>query len=312
MSEPTTIFDRRQVKRSRARAAQTVAAADFLHRRSADDLTERLAATTRTFAAVAVLNDPTGDIAQALTGLGKLNPGATLIAGDLNPVMIRRSGTTGTALACDEETLPLAPGSLDLIVSVLSLHKLNDIPGALIQMRRALKPDGLLLASLFGAATLSELRAAFLHAEAETGASPRVAPFPDVRDMGALLQRAGFALPVADADQVTVTYATPFDLMRDLRAMGETNALAARRKTFTARTTFMDMATCYADQSATNNGRITATFEILNITAWAPAPSQPQPLKPGSAQARLADALGTTETSLPAGAKPADTEDKGE
>ncbi|MCK5750370.1 MAG: methyltransferase domain-containing protein, partial [Oricola sp.] len=277
-----------------------------------DDLTERLAATTRTFTAAAVLNDPTGEIAPALINFNKLSSDATLIAGDLSPVILNPLSTAGTAFVCDEETLPLAPASLDLIVSVLSLHKLNDIPGALVQMRRALKPDGLLLASLFGAATLSELRAAFLHAEAERGASPRVAPFPDVRDMGALLQRAGFALPVADADQVTVTYATPFDLMRDLRAMGETNALAARRKTVTARTTFVEMAKCYADLSAKADGRIPATFEILNITAWAPAPSQPQPLKPGSAQTRLADALGTTETPLPKDSAPVDPGDREE
>ena len=299
MSEPTTIFDRRQLKRTRNRAAHTIGTANFLHRRSAEDLIDRLAATTRTFDTALVLNDPTGEIAQALVDFNKLGADATLTAGDLSRKMIHRSSPTYPAFVGDEETLPLAPASLDLIVSVLSLHKLNDIPGALIQMRRALKPDGLLLASLFGAATLTELRAAFLQAEAERGASPRVAPFPDVRDIGALLQRAGFALPVADADQVTVTYATPFDLMRDLRAMGETNALTARRRLFTPRTTFMNMAAYYADHAATEHGRIHATFEILNITAWAPAPGQPQPLKPGSAQARLADALGATETPLP-------------
>ena len=200
--------------------------------------------------------------------------------------------------------LPFADATLDLVVSGLSLQFVNDLPGALLQIRRALKPDGLFLAAMLGGTTFTELRQAFLAAEAEIegGASPHVAPFTDLRDAGALLQRAGFALPVADGDTVRVTYATPFDLMRELRAMGATNALTARRRTPLRRATLMRMAQIYNERFGLPNGRVPATFEILTLTAWTPHESQPKPLRPGSAQMRLAEALGTRE--LPAGDKP--------
>jgi len=188
-------------------------------------------------------------------------------------------------------------GSLDLIVSALSLQMVNDLPGALAQMRRALKPDGLLLAALLGGRTLAELREALLAAESEItgGAAPRVAPVTDVRDLGALLQRAGFALPVADSDVVTVTYASPLALFADLRAMAATSVLVDRPRRPLRRDVLMRALQLYAERFALPDGRVPATFEILTMTGWVPHESQQKPLQPGSATARLAEALGTTE-----------------
>jgi NADH dehydrogenase [ubiquinone] 1 alpha subcomplex assembly factor 5 len=202
------------------------------------------------------------------------------------------------------EFLPLAPGSVDAVLSCLALHWVNDLPGALLQLRHALKPDGLLLAALLGGETLQELRAALLEAELaeEGGAGPRVSPMAELRDMAGLLQRAGFAMPVADLDTITVTYADALALMRDLRRMGETNALLERRKSFTRRSTLLGAARLYAERHAGADGRIPATFQVIFLAAWAPHASQPKPLRPGSARARLADALGTRER--PAGEKP--------
>jgi SAM-dependent methyltransferase len=185
------------------------------------------------------------------------------------------------------------------VVSALALQFVNDLPGVLVQIRRALKPDGLLLAALLGGETLTELRQSFAEAESdiEGGVSPRVAPFADLRDLGALLQRAGFALPVTDVDRVTVRYDSVFGLMHDLRRMGATNALLARRRTPLKRATLMRMAEIYAQRFADDDGRVRATFEIIWLSGWAPHPDQQQPLKPGSAKARLADALGTREIS---------------
>jgi SAM-dependent methyltransferase len=199
----------------------------------------------------------------------------------------------------DEEALPFRDGSLDLVVSALALQFVNDLPGVLVQIRRALKPDGLFLAALIGGETLTELRQSFAAAESEMegGVSPHVAPFADLRDLGALLQRAGFALPVTDTDRVTVRYDSAFALMHDLRRMGATNALLDRRRTPLRRATLTRMAEIYAQRFADNDGRVRATFEIVWLSGWAPHPDQPQPLKPGSAQVRLADALGTREIS---------------
>ncbi len=189
-------------------------------------------------------------------------------------------------------------------MSALALHFVNDLPGALIQIRRALKPDGLFLAALLGGETLTELRQSFAAAESELegGVSPRVAPFADVREMGALLQRAGFALPVTDIDRVTARYASPFALMAELRRMGATNALAERRRTPLRRATLNRMAEIYAQRFSDRDGKIRATFEIVWLSGWAPHESQQKPLRPGSAQTRLADALGVPERS--AGEKP--------
>jgi SAM-dependent methyltransferase len=193
--------------------------------------------------------------------------------------------------------LPFAPASFDLVVSGLNLHLVNDLPGALVQIRRALKPDGLFLAAILGGRTLRELREAFTVAESEItgGASPRVIPFADIRDCGALLQRAGFALPVTDADKVDASYATPFDLMRDVRNMGAANMLAARSRKPLSRAVLLRAAEIYAERFSLDNGRVTATFEIIHLTGWAPHESQPKPLAPGSAKTRLADALGAEE-----------------
>jgi SAM-dependent methyltransferase len=208
-------------------------------------------------------------------------------------------------VAADEEMLPFAEGTLDLVVSALALQSVNDLPGVLVQICHALKPDGLFLAALLGGETLTELRQSFAAAEAEIdgGVSPRVAPFADLRDLGALLQRAGFALPVVDADRLTVRYATAFDLMRDLRGMGATNALLERRRTPLRRETLLRMARLYAERFSDPDGRLRASFDIVWLSGWAPHESQQQPLRPGSAKARLADALKTIE--LPAGDKPA-------
>ena len=211
------------------------------------------------------------------------------------------AGDAHLAVAADEEALPFRDASLDLVVSVLALQFVNDLPGTLIQIRRALKPDGLLLAALAGGDTLIELRQAFAAAEAEVedGVSPRVAPFSDVRDMGALLQRAGFALPVTDVDRITVRYGSPLALMHDLRRMGATNPLVERSRRPLKRATLMRMMEVYAERFSDPDGRIRATFEIVWLSGWAPHESQQKPLAPGSARQRLADVLGTRETRLP-------------
>lgn len=203
----------------------------------------------------------------------------------------------------EDETLGLEEGAYDLAVLGLTLHWANDPVGALIQMRRALKPDGLMLAATLGGGTLQELRAAFAEAEIaeEGGMSPRVAPMGEIRDLGGLLQRAGYAMPVADGERIEASYADPLALMRELRAMGETSALAARRRSFLRRGTLARACALYSEHFGTGNGRVRASFEIVFLTGWAPGPNQPVPKRPGSATARLADALGVPE--IPTGEK---------
>jgi SAM-dependent methyltransferase len=212
--------------------------------------------------------------------------------------MARAAASAGRpSLAADEEALPFAPHSFDLVMSVLSLHWVNDLPGALIQIRQALEPDGLFLGALLGGETLAELRVALMEAELaeEAGAGPRVSPFAEVRDAGALLQRAGFALPVADVDTIPVTYPDALALMRDLRGMGESNAMVERRRTPTRRATLARAAAIYAEKYGQADGRVPATFQVITLTAWAPHPCQPKALAPGSARSRLADALDAEE-----------------
>jgi SAM-dependent methyltransferase len=206
----------------------------------------------------------------------------------------------GTILG-DEERLPFAGERFDLVASLLALHSVNDLPGALVQIRRVLRPDGLFVGALLGGATLTELRQAFTQAEAELdgGVSPRVAPFADVRDLGGLLQRAGFALPVTDSETVRVRYGDPFALMRDLRHMGLSNALSDRRRVPLRRATLLRAAQIYAERFADPDGRLPATFEIVWLSGWAPHESQQRPLRPGSAKMRLADALGVPEAPEP-------------
>jgi SAM-dependent methyltransferase len=286
MSSGPTIFDRRllRVRQQRARA---LGAETFLIDRVADELGERLSAVLRPFERAVDLGTPTDAVRRALAASGKA---ATIVAAE--------------SVAIDEEALPFADGSLDLVVSALSLQFVNDLPGTLIQIRRALKADGLLLAALIGGDSLIELREAFAEAESEIegGVSPRVAPFADVRELGGLLQRAGFALPVVDSDRLTVRYATVFALMRDLRRMGATNMLSERRRRPLRRATLQRMTEIYARRFSDSDGRLRATFEIVFLSGWAPHESQQKPLKPGSAAQRLADALGATEIS--AGEKP--------
>jgi SAM-dependent methyltransferase len=207
------------------------------------------------------------------------------------------------ALVCDEDLLPFKAESLNLVVSGLALHRVNDLPGALIQIRRALAPDGLFMAALLGAGSLLELRTALLEAEAETegGASPRISPFADVREYGALLQRAGFALPVADAEILTLSYPSPREMMREIRALGGGNVLLARSKQPLPRRTLARAEAIYRERYAKPDGTVRATFEIVYLSGWSPHESQQRPLRPGSAVRRLAEALGTTEH--PAGDK---------
>ena len=267
--------------------AHPVAGADFLMQRAAEDLADRLGAVERKFGKAAVLFCQTQAAADALARSGKVAD------------ITRVEGSTaflGDAMGLVEplETVPFDPESLDLAVSLLSLQAMNDIPGMLIQIRRALKPDGLFLGAFAGAGTLSELRESLLAAETELygGASPRVLPFTDVRDAGALLQRAGFALPVADVETVTVRYETLFDLMADLRAMGETSTLVDRSRRPGARKFFARAAEIYAERFSDADGRIRASFSIVWMSGWAPDASQQKPLKPGSATVSLARILG--------------------
>jgi len=206
---------------------------------------------------------------------------------------------TRTAVAAEEDALPFANGAFDLVTSVLSLNAANDLPGVLAEIRRVLKPDGLFLAALFGGGTLGELRRAFAFGESETigGASPRVAPFADVRDLGGLLQRAGFALPVADVERIDVAYSEFPTLVSDLRALGETNALAERSRKFLRRDTLAATLAHYSATDTDESGRTRASFDVIYLTAWAPHINQQKPLAPGSAKTRLADALGTQEKS---------------
>src|SRR3954452_19074783 len=270
------IFDRRLLRARLARAA-AIGPATFLLDRVAGDIAERLSAVLRTFDIAVDLGTPTDAARRAIRD---------------------RVGTIAAVVA-DEEALPFRDASLDLVVSALALQHVNDLPGTLIQIRRALKPDGLFLAAMIGGESLAELRAAFAEAEAEVegGVSPRVAPFADLRDLGALLQRAGFALPVTDVDRVTVRYASPLGLMHDLRRMGAGNALSERRRTPLLRSTLRRLVEIYAERFADPDGRVRATFEIVWLSGWAPHESQQQPLKPGSARTRLADALRTQEVS---------------
>lgn len=294
MSAPPRLFDRDLHRRRLGRAAAGYAAADFLKRRAAEDAVARLEAIMRRFPLAVDLGARNGAFARALAASDARGKIDLLIETDLAAAMLARPGARVVA---DEERLPFAPGSLDLVVSTLALHWTNDLVGALVQARRALRPDGLLIGAFLGGATLTELRQALLAAEEELsgGASLRVSPFADAPDAGALLQRAGFALPVADVDRVTVRYAHPLELLRDLRAMGETNVLTLRPRAPMTRRLLGRALELYAERFSEADGRVKATFEIITVTGWAPHEGQQKPLKRGSAKMRLADALGTTE-----------------
>jgi SAM-dependent methyltransferase len=273
---PTTapvLFDRALLRARQARASR-LGAATFLLDRVAEDMAERLQAVLREFKAAADIGTAGEQLRHALAGrVGQFTP---IALPDL-----------------ESEPLRLSPETLDLAVSALALQFVNDLPGVLAQIRRALKPDGLLLAAMIGGETLTELRQSFAAAEAEYegGVSPRVAPSADLREIGALLQRVGFALPVTDVDRVVVRYDSAFALMADLRRMGATNILVERRRMPTRRATLLRMAQIYSERFADPDGRIRATFDIIWLSGWAPHESQQQPLKPGSAKASLAEAV---------------------
>jgi SAM-dependent methyltransferase len=292
MSAPR-VFDRALLRQRHLRA-RALGPSTFLLDRVAEDAADRLATILRDFSIAIDLGTPGPALRRALAGSPHIG---TIVAIGHSPDAL--APASGRAIVADEEALPLRDSSVDLVASALSLQTVNDLPGTFVQIKRALRPDGLFLAALLGGETLTELRQSFAMAEAEIegGASPRVAPFADVRDIGGLLQRAGFALPVTDVDRVTVRYASPFALMHDLRCMGAGNPLVERRRTPLRRATLMRMAQIYAERFADADGRIRATFDIVWLSGWAPHESQQQPLRPGSAKARLADALGTVEIS---------------
>lgn len=277
MSDDILIFDRQRLRANRLRAA--AAPCDFLHQWTACNLADRLTIIKRDFPRALLLG------AAAAPFIQSPQIRSTIVT-DLAPL-------PGATLQADHETLPFAPSSFDLVLSALDLHTINDLPGALLQIRQALKPDGLFLAAMFGGETLHELRQVMTEAEALTrgGVSPRIFPFADKPQCGGLLQRAGFSLPVVDSEIVTVTYDNVFKLMHDLRAMGEGNVIRNRDKTFPGRDFFMETARLYQEKFADIDGRIRATFEIIFMIGWAPHASQQKPQPRGSATHSLADIL---------------------
>ncbi len=295
MSGPPRLFDRALHRRRLARAAKGYAG--FLKSRAAEDLVQRLEAIRRDFPVAVDLGARDGAFGRALSESDAASKVSLLVETDLSEAML--AGRGSARVVADEERLPFAPQSLDLVVSSLALHWTNDFVGALIQIRQALKPDGLFVGAILGGSTLTELRWALTEAELELrgGAGPRVSPFADTLDAAGLLQRAGFALPVADVDRVAVRYDHPLRLLADLRAMGETSVLAEGAGRPLTRPILARAAELYAERFSQADGRIPATFEILTLTGWSPHESQQQPLRPGSARMRLADALGTKEQS---------------
>jgi len=296
MTDLMIVFDRALVRRRRDRAAGRLTAHDFLFLDAADRLVDRLEDIGRTFDRALDLGCHGGEIGRALDASDKVG---WLAQSDLSPAMVARSAATArrTRLTLDEERLPFSANAFDLVISGLSLHWVNDLPGALLQIHRTLAPDGLFLATVFGGETLGELRATLTDAELAVsgGVSPRISPFVDVRDAGMLLQRAGFSLPVVDAETITVTYADPLALLRDVGGMGEANALVSRNKTPLRRSVLTRMLELYAERHTTADGRITASFQFVTLTGWKPHASQQKPLRPGSAAQRLADMLETEE-----------------
>jgi len=288
-------FDRTAVRRHRDRAAAGWAAHDFLQVELADRLADRLDDIRRPFERVVDLSCRDGLLSRRLASRAGRG---LFVQSDPSPAFPRRAAEGGRpALVADEDLLPFAAGSFDLVLSLLSLHWVNDLPGCLLQIRRCLRPDGLFLGAMLGGETLAALREAFLAAELETtgGAAPRVSPMADLRDAAGLLQRAGFALPVADLDTVEVSYPDPLALLRELRGMGETNALRERPRNALRRDTLMEALASYQQACALPDGRVRASFQVLWLAGWGPDDSQQKPLRPGSAQARLADALGGVE-----------------
>ena len=292
MSADLRLFDRKLLRARRARFAHEIAAREFILAHVAGEIAERVALMLRPFPLALDLGAYHGLLGRSVSQLPSV--GAMVYA---ESAFEFAALCPRPSLVCDEDFLPFKEASLNLIVSGLALHRVNDLPGALVQIRRALVPDGLFMAALLGAGALLELRRALLEAEAETqgGASPRIAPFGDVRAYGALLQRAGFALPVADTETLTILYANPRELMREVRALGGGNVLLSRSRRPLSRKVLERAESLYREHHSLPDGRVGATFEIVYLSGWAPDQSQQKPLKPGSAARRLADALGTKE-----------------
>lgn len=294
METAPEIFDRNALRVHRDRAAQTFGEYDFLVREIGARLSDRLLDMARKFPLALDLGARTGGYGPVPGGPGGIEH---VVSCELSERMARQIENSG--VVCDPEFLPFAEGRFDLVYSNLELHWANDLPGCLLQITRSLKPDGLFLAAILGGNTLTELRDVLMAAELDVtgGASPRVSPFAELRDAGALLQRAGLALPVVDADEITVTYENLFRLLADLRGMGETNTVRERVRTATRRNIFLRAAELYLERYPAEDGRIRATFEIIFLHGWAPHESQQKALRPGSAKTSLADALGTAEYS---------------
>lgn len=296
MPAKARVFDRELLRRHRDRQAGGFAVHDFLMAEVAERLLDRLDDVTRSFPLALDLGCHDGLLARLRQGRGGVE---TFLQADMSMAMARLAGTQlagagNPAFVADEEWLPVKEAAIDLILSNLNLHWVNDLPGALLQIHRALKPDGLFLGAMFGGNTLQELRDCLMRAElTETGGvSPRVSPFADVADAAALMQRAGFALPVVDSETITVTYPNMLKLLADLRGMGETNLVVDRLKRPTRRAVIAHAAALYAQDYAGPDGRLKATFQVLFLTGWSPHQSQQQPLKPGSGQTSLADVFG--------------------
>lgn len=286
------VFDRALLRLRRDRAAMKIGDYDFLLRDVAARLCERLDMVRRTFPRMLDLGSHHGVLSAMLAARDGTE---TVFAADLSPRLAAAS--PALAIAADEEYLPFAEGVFDAVISNLSLHWVNDLPGALLQARRALKPDGLFMAAVLGGESLRELRDSLMTAELNVsgGASPRVSPFIDLRDMGALMQRAGFALPVVDSDIITVDYSHPLKLMQDLRGMGASNAVHSRLKLPARRQMIFEAARFYQEKYGDARGRVPATFQVIYVIGWSPHDSQQKPLKPGAAVVRLADILKAEE-----------------
>lgn len=287
------IFNRRLVKERRNRFAKHLRQYNFLHNWVGEQIADRLDDIKREFPSTLLMSARCDDaITDKIVESGKIT---SVLSMDLSSKMV--SAFSGKAFVADEELLPIKENSLDAAVSILNLHTINDLPGALIQINRALKPDGVFIGSMFGGETLFELREALNHAEMKLkgGMSPRVAPFADMQQMASLMQRGGYALPVVDSEIIKISYNSMFDLMKDIRFMAEANSISARAKTLTSRSIMMEAAQYYDENFAEGNGKVYASFEVIFLIGWAPHESQQQPLRPGSAQNSLASALNTKE-----------------
>ena len=300
---PPQIFNRVAWQHNRNRAAIGYSKTAFLKELACARLVERLEIVRRKFTDILDLGSHGGQMGAALP-TGFFDQPVKLTQTDPSAAFLQQARATNpfaqSNLVMLDDVLPVAPASFDAVLSAMFLHWMNDLPGMLSQIRLALRPDGLLLANLLGGRSLTELRGCLAEAETEIcgGISPRCMPMADIRDLGSLLQRAGFALPVADAELVTVTYPDMFRLMADIRAMGGQNCLIGRTSHFTPRAVFMRAATLYKEKFTEPGGQIKVTVELVTLTGWAPHSSQPKPLPPGSSTNRLAEALGTIETPL--------------